>query len=65
MYKQSLSLPPQISLHPPPFFEGEQFKMELRFTDLGQLGELVTRLRQITEGEHKGEDPLQEISHDR
>ena len=39
--------------------------MELRFTDLGQLGELVTRLRQITEGEHKGEDPLQEISHDR
>ena len=65
VYKQSLSLPPQIDFHPPPFFEGEQFKMELRFTDLGQLGELVTRLRQITEGEHKGEDPLQEISHDR
>lgn len=65
VYKQSLSLPPQISFHPPLFFEGEQFKMELRFTDLRQLGELVSRLRQITEGEQQGEDPLQEISYDR
>ena len=64
-YKRSLSLPPQISFYPPPFFEGEQFKMELRFNDLRQLGELINRLHQITEREHNGEDPLQEISHDR
>jgi hypothetical protein len=64
-YKRSLSLPPQISFHPPPFFEGEEFKMELRFKDFRAFRELVTRLRQITEGEHKGEDPLQEISHGR
>lgn len=62
-YKRSLSLPPQISLHPPPFFEGEEFKMELRFKDFRAFRELVTRLRQIAEGKNKGEDPLQEISH--
>jgi hypothetical protein len=65
VYKKSLSLPPQIAFHPPPFFEGEEFRMELRFKDFRRFRELVTRLRQITKGKHKGEDPLVEISHDR
>jgi ParB-like chromosome segregation protein Spo0J len=62
-YKQSLSLPPQISFHPPPFFESEEFRMELRFKDFRAFRELVIRLNQISEGEQKGEDPLQELSH--
>jgi ParB/RepB/Spo0J family partition protein len=64
-YERSLSLPPQISFHPPPFFEGEQFKMELRFKDLKELGGLLARLRRISEGEHNAKDPLQELSHGR
>ena len=64
-YKRSLSLPPQISFHPPPFFEGEEFRMELRFKDLESFRELVTRLNQISEGEQNAPDPLQELSHGR
>jgi len=64
-YKRSLSLPPQISFHPPPFFEGEEFRMELRFKDFRAFRELVTKLRQITEGEEKDRDPLREIGHGR
>jgi ParB/RepB/Spo0J family partition protein len=64
-YKRSLSLPPQISFHPPPFFEGEQFKMELRFKDLRELGGLLARLRRISEGAHNAKDPLLELGHGR
>jgi ParB-like chromosome segregation protein Spo0J len=64
-YKQSLSLPPQISFHPPAFFEGEEFRMELRFKDFGAFRELVSRLHQISEGEQNAPDPLQELSHGR
>ena len=64
-YKQSLPLPPQISFHPPPFFEGEEYRMELRFKDLRAFRELVTRLHQISEGENNAQDPLQELSHGR
>ena len=64
-YKRSLSLPPHITLHPPPFFEGEEFRMELRFKDFATFRELVTRLNQITEGENGDTDPLQEFSHAR
>jgi ParB family chromosome partitioning protein len=64
-YKRSLSLPPQISFHPPPFFEGEEFIMELRFKDFKSFREMVTRLNQISEREHNAQDPLQELSHGR
>jgi ParB family chromosome partitioning protein len=64
-YKRSLSLPPQISFHPPSFFEGEEFRMELRFKDFGSFRELVVRLHQISEGEQNAPDPLQELSHGR
>jgi ParB/RepB/Spo0J family partition protein len=64
-YKQSLSLPPQISFHPPPFFEEEEFRMELRFKDFRAFRELVTRLHQISKGEHKDQDPLLKLGHGR
>lgn len=64
-YKRALSLPPQISFHPPPFFEGEEFRMELRFKDFGSFRELIARLNQISEREQNAPDPLQEISHGR
>jgi ParB family chromosome partitioning protein len=64
-YKRSLSLPPQISFHPPPFFEGEEFRMELRFKDFRVFQELVTRLHQISEGENNAQDPLQKLNHGR
>ncbi|OGP54345.1 MAG: hypothetical protein A2Y65_02375 [Deltaproteobacteria bacterium RBG_13_52_11] len=64
-YKQSISLPPQISFLPPPFFEGEVFKMELRFKDFRAFRELVTRLHQIAERENKDTDPLLDLSHGR
>jgi hypothetical protein len=60
-YKRSLALPPQISLHPPPFFEAEQFRMEMRFKDFATFRELVTTLHQIAEKGHRGEDPLREL----
>ena len=62
-YKRSLSLPPQISFHPPPFFEGEEFRMEIRFKDFRTFRELITRLHQIAEGENNAQDPLLEFSH--
>jgi ParB-like chromosome segregation protein Spo0J len=64
-YKRSLSLPPQVSFHPPPFFEGEEFIMELRFKDFKSFREMVTKLNQISEREHNAPDPLLEISHGR
>ncbi len=64
-YKRSLSLPPQISFHPPPFFEGEQFRLELRFKDFSTFRELVNKLHLIAEGECKDTDPLLELSRGR
>lgn len=66
-YKRSLSLPPHITFHPPPFFEGEEFRMELRFKDFRAFRELVTKLRQIAEGEdnNMNMDPFLELGHGR
>lgn len=64
-YKRSLSLPPQISFHPPPFFEGEEFRMELRFKDFRTFRELATRLQQISKGVDKDQDPLLKLGHGR
>jgi hypothetical protein len=61
-YKRSLSLPPQLSFHPPPFFEGEEFRMELRFKDFRAFQELVTILHQIAEKGNKDTDPLLALS---
>jgi hypothetical protein len=65
-YKQSLSLPPHVSFHPPPFFEGEEFRMELRFKDFRSFRELVASLRRIADkAEGDNTDPLLDLSHSR
>ena len=64
-YKQSLSLPPQVSFHPPPFFEGEEFRMELRFKDFKAFRELVASLCRVADGAEGNTDPLLDLSHSR
>jgi ParB family chromosome partitioning protein len=60
-YKRSLALPPQLSFYPPSFFEGEEFRMELRFKDFSVFRKLVARLCEIADGEDKATDPLLDI----
>jgi ParB family chromosome partitioning protein len=57
-YRRSLSLPPQINFAPPPFFEGKDFKMELRFKDFKEFRDLVSRLHMIVQGEGEKLDGL-------
>jgi ParB family transcriptional regulator, chromosome partitioning protein len=64
-YKQSISLPPQISFHPPPFFEGEEFRMELRFKDFRAFRELVASLRRIADSTEGDTDPLLDLGRSR
>jgi hypothetical protein len=64
-YKRSLALPPQISFHPPAFFEGEEFRMELRFKDFKAFRELVAGLNEIADAAKEDTDPLMELSHGR
>jgi len=59
--KRSLCFPAQIAFHPPSFFEGDQFMMELKFRDFRELQQLVTRVSQMVEKEVE-RDPLQELS---
>jgi hypothetical protein len=64
-YKQSLSLPPQISFHHPPFFEGEEFRIELKFKDFRSFRKLIATLHQIAERENKDTDPLLNLNRSR
>lgn len=64
-YKQSITLPPQISFQPPPFFEGEEFRMELRFKDFKEFRELVASLCLIADAAKGDTDPLLDLSHSR
>ncbi len=64
-YKQSLSLPPQISFYHPAFFEGEEFKMELRFKDFRAFRELVASLRRVADKAEGDTDPLLDLSRSR
>ncbi len=61
-YKQSLSLPPQISFYHPAFFEGEEFKMELRFKDFRAFRKLVASLRRVADKAEGDTDPLLDLS---
>ncbi|MDZ7263899.1 MAG: hypothetical protein ONB16_04900, partial [candidate division KSB1 bacterium] len=47
--KRSLKLPPNIILHPPPFFEGNRFKLELQFKDAHEFRKLLATLATIAE----------------
>jgi ParB family transcriptional regulator, chromosome partitioning protein len=64
-YKQSLALPPQIAFHAPPFFEGEEFKMELRFKDFKTFRELAASLCRIADTAQGDTDPLLDLSRSR
>ncbi len=64
-YKQSLSLPPQISFHHPAFFEGEEFKVELRFKDFRAFRELVASLCRVADKAEGNTDPLLDLSRSR
>jgi hypothetical protein len=64
-YRQSLALPPQISFHHPAFFEGEEFRMELRFKDFRSFRELVASLCRVADAAEGDTDPLMELSHGR
>lgn len=57
-FRASLRLPPSFSLHPPPFFEGEEFRVELRFSNREQLMKLSQGLRRLLESLQGEEDPL-------
>ncbi len=45
--KKELKLPPNISLHPPAFFEGNKYTMELKFTSQREFKQLVGLLNDI------------------
>jgi ParB-like chromosome segregation protein Spo0J len=64
-YKQSLALPSEISFHPPPFFESEEFRMELRFKDFKAFRELAESLGRIADAAHGEADPLLDLSYSR
>jgi hypothetical protein len=64
-YKQSLFLPPQISFHHPPFFEGEEFRIELKFKDFRSFRKLIATLYQVAERENKDTDPLLNLNRSR
>ena len=64
-YRQSLALPSQISFHSPPFFEGEEFRMELRFKDFKAFRELAASLCRIADAAKGGTDPLLDLSRSR
>lgn len=49
-FKASLQLPPEVAFHHPPFFEGEEFRMELRFRDRECLKRIAERLLQAARG---------------
>ncbi|MCJ7547549.1 MAG: ParB/RepB/Spo0J family partition protein [Deltaproteobacteria bacterium] len=64
-YKQSISLPPQISFHHPPFIEGEEFRMELRFKDFRSFRTLVASLCRVADAAEGDTDPLVDLSRSR
>lgn len=47
--KRSLKLPPNLILQPPPFFEGDRFKLEMQFKDAREFKKLLATLTAIAE----------------
>jgi len=47
--QRGLGLSPGISLNPPPYFEGETFKVEFGFKDVGEFKAIVSRLMETSE----------------
>ncbi len=52
---KGLELSPGISLQPPPYFEGEAFRLELRFKSVGEFKDMLSRLTEASEKRELGE----------
>ena len=54
-----LRLPPQISLRPPPYFEGQQYQVTLSFGQRQELQQYAQRL--LDAAQHEALDTLLEL----
>jgi ParB family chromosome partitioning protein len=50
-----LGLGPRISLQPPPYFEGEAFRLEARFRSVGEFKDIVSGLAEASKRKELGE----------
>lgn len=53
--RKGLGLGPGISLQPPPYFEGDTFRLEFGFKDVEQLKAILSELREASERRELGE----------
>jgi hypothetical protein len=47
--KKELKLPPNVSFHPPPFFENDKYSIEIVFKDQHEYDDAIKLLKQISE----------------
>jgi ParB/RepB/Spo0J family partition protein len=52
---KTLGLNPRISLQPPPYFEGESFRLEVRFRSVGEFKDIVSDLTEASKRKELGE----------
>ena len=53
--RKGLGLSPGISLHPPPYFEGDTFRLEFGFKDVGEFKAILSKLMETSERKELGE----------
>ncbi|UCD72387.1 MAG: ParB N-terminal domain-containing protein [Syntrophobacterales bacterium] len=53
--RKGLGLGPGISLNPPPFFEGDTFRLEFGFKDMGEFKAILLKLMEASERKELGE----------
>jgi len=65
-FRRSMALPPKMMLHPPAFFEGDDYRFEIRFANRKELDTYVKVLQDVS-GEHpdQGEDPFRRLLYPR
>jgi ParB/RepB/Spo0J family partition protein len=47
--RRELGLSPRVSLNPPPYFEGDTFRLEFGFKDVGEFKTIVSKLMEASE----------------
>ncbi|MCK5551616.1 MAG: ParB N-terminal domain-containing protein [Deltaproteobacteria bacterium] len=53
--RSGLGLSPGISLNPPPYFEGDTFRLEFGFRDVGEFKAILSKLMEASERKEMGE----------
>ena len=53
--RKGLRLSPGISLQPPPYFEGDQLKVEFRFGNVVEFKDIISKLMEASERKELGE----------